>query len=383
MQFETWLKPADLKKKLAEVENLSGVMFSHDLRGNKIGVEVYSGGEAVPMTGHTIIGYVIKADGETITITGSGTGKEGNKAWIILPENAYNCPGPIDIVIRARSGSGDAQELTTIGACRGYVQRSRTDTIIAGDYEILDVDTLLEMIGEMETATAAANTAASAANTAAEKLEGMDATAASQAAGTAPTAAVTTVSGHYRLSLGIPKGDTGEPARVASATTSYGISDDIQTMPEVWAGEIPTVPQGKFLWIRRILLWNNGGTTNLYTISRQGMDGSGSVSTVNGISPDSNHNVELPVTSAAGTISDGTSCAANTTTDLTVSFGKTLAAVPVVVASISQNSSTTGLHINRVTNITATGCTIQLYNTSGTARELSGNRVINWVAVCP
>jgi len=85
---------------------------------------------------------------------------------------------------------------------------------------------------------------------------------------------------------------------------------------------------------------------------------------------------------AAGTIIRGT-CAAGTTTDFAVTFPKALASIPVVVANIYQASATPDLYVNRVKDVTTSGCTIQLYNANASDRNLGSSRSIAWVAVCP
>ena len=119
-QFETWLN-ADLSE-LPRVQSLSGVMFSQDVMGNKVGVTVTNGGENYTITG-TITGYVIRSDNSTVVIDGDSN---ENKAWIELNEQAYAIPGPISIMIRETVG--DVK--TVLCACRTTVMRSSTDAII-------------------------------------------------------------------------------------------------------------------------------------------------------------------------------------------------------------------------------------------------------------
>lgn len=327
MNFETWLQ-SDLTKPL-KVQALHGVFFSADNAANLIGAEVYDGGAPASLSG-TCIGYAIRADGGTLTITGTVS---GNKASIILPTSAYVIEGPLDIVIKVISGSVK----TTVGACRGYVQRATTDTIIDPGHVIPSLEELLAQIDACEQATDAANTAASnanskataantaatnantatgnantattRANTAAAALENMDATASGLAAGATPTATVSTVNNHYRIAFGIPKGDkgdkgdTGAAATITNTATAYQNSTSGTTIPTgTWQTTQPDTPQGQFLWIRTILTWNNGQTSTLYSVSRMGIDGSGSVVSVNDISPDANGNVTLDVSGDVHTV---------------------------------------------------------------------------------
>lgn len=90
------------------------------------------------------------------------------------------------------------------------------------------------------------------------------------------------------------KGDTGEPAKRLSVAYAYQVGDTGNVIPSgTWQATIPNVPQGKFLWIRKTTTWNSGDPDVDYSISRMGMDGSGSVSSVADISPDENGNVPL------------------------------------------------------------------------------------------
>lgn len=90
------------------------------------------------------------------------------------------------------------------------------------------------------------------------------------------------------------KGDTGDPAKRLSVEYAYQVGDTGNVIPSgTWLATIPNVPQGKFLWIRKTTTWNVGDPDVDYSISRMGLDGSGSVSSVANISPDENGNVPL------------------------------------------------------------------------------------------
>lgn len=90
------------------------------------------------------------------------------------------------------------------------------------------------------------------------------------------------------------KGDTGSPATIASQSVTYQVSDSGTIIPSgSWGTSIPVVAQGKYLWTRTTITYNTGSPVVSYSVSRMGLDGSGSVSKVNDISPDSNGNVTL------------------------------------------------------------------------------------------
>lgn len=90
------------------------------------------------------------------------------------------------------------------------------------------------------------------------------------------------------------KGDTGAPAALVSYSVSYQSADSGTIIPSgTWYSSVPTVAQGKYLWTRIIQTFNTGSPVTFYAVSRMGIDGSGSVSSVCGVSPDSKGNVEL------------------------------------------------------------------------------------------
>lgn len=60
-----------------------------------------------------------------------------------------------------------------------------------------------------------------------------------------------------------------------------------------WQSTVPTVTPGYFLWTRSRVTYNTGDIITSYSVSRFGIDGAGSVSSVNNISPDGNGNVAL------------------------------------------------------------------------------------------
>ena len=102
------------------------------------------------------------------------------------------------------------------------------------------------------------------------------------------------------------KGDTGAAATVMGTTVEYMVSDSGTIVPSgSWSTTIPTVPQGKYLWTKVTTTFNTGSPTVSYSVARMGIDGAGSVSTVNDKSPDESGNVVL--TAADITTSGGVS----------------------------------------------------------------------------
>nr|DAV19824.1 MAG TPA: tail protein [Caudoviricetes sp.] len=90
------------------------------------------------------------------------------------------------------------------------------------------------------------------------------------------------------------KGDTGAAATVTGTTVEYMVSDSGTIVPSgSWSTTIPTVPQGKYLWTRVKTTFNTGSPAVSYSVTRMGIDGAGSVSSVNEKSPDESGNVSL------------------------------------------------------------------------------------------
>ena len=90
------------------------------------------------------------------------------------------------------------------------------------------------------------------------------------------------------------KGDTGDPATLVSSNVTYQVGSSGTVAPSgSWVSSVPSVSQGKFLWTRQVLQFNTGSAITSYSVSRFGVDGTGAVSSVAGISPDGNGDVPL------------------------------------------------------------------------------------------
>ena len=90
------------------------------------------------------------------------------------------------------------------------------------------------------------------------------------------------------------KGDTGIPATILSRSVTYQIGSSGTIEPSgSWQSTVPEVPQGKYLWTRTMLQFNTGDPIAWYSVAYAGINGTGAVSTVAGISPDETGNVSL------------------------------------------------------------------------------------------
>ena len=89
-------------------------------------------------------------------------------------------------------------------------------------------------------------------------------------------------------------GPTGAPATLIRSTVEYQVGTSGTVVPSGnWSESIPAVPQGNYLWTRTTIQFNTGGIIQSYTNGRNGLDGLGSVVSVNNVSPGENGNVEL------------------------------------------------------------------------------------------
>ena len=107
---------------------------------------------------------------------------------------------------------------------------------------------------------------------------------------TAPTSASAYKWYHYKGETG----DTGAPATLVSKAIQYMAADRGDVIPSgSWLDRIPVVEMGRYLWTRTTLVFNTGDPVVSYSVGRMGIDGAGTVSTINNIAPDPNGNIEF------------------------------------------------------------------------------------------
>lgn len=102
------------------------------------------------------------------------------------------------------------------------------------------------------------------------------------------------------------KGDIGNPALLTSQSVTYQASTSGNVIPSGnWQGSIPTVAQGAYLWTRVAMTFNSGTPIYAYSVSRMGIDGTGAVSTVCGVAPNSSGNVNLSASDVGALAASG------------------------------------------------------------------------------
>ena len=280
---------------------LKSLYASGDKDAHIFELSLYRGAEEIDLSGASAQGYFIRADGCTVPITGAIS---GNIVTFTLSEGCYYVVGNFNLIIKV--SIGESRKSVFWG--NGYVVRSMTDAIVDEENVIPSLDELLAQISAAESAAKAANQAASAANSAATsarqaasaadtnassansaanaakaaattateaatKIDDMTITATGLAAGSAPTAELTEVGGHYNIVLGLPKGDKGDPGATPQITVQVktGEPGTAASVKQTGTAEAPVIE----LTIPR------GDTGNIGSL------------TINGKTPDSAGKVEL------------------------------------------------------------------------------------------
>lgn len=121
------------------------------------------------------------------------------------------------------------------------------------------------------------------------------------------------------------KGDIGNPALLTSQSVTYQASTSGNVIPSGnWQGSIPTVAQGAYLWTRVAMTFNSGTPIYAYSVSRMGIDGTGAVSTVCGVAPNSSGNVILSASDVGALATSGGTVTGNILLDgyLTMDIGR-------------------------------------------------------------
>lgn len=146
------------------------------------------------------------------------------------------------------------------------------------------------------------------------------------------------------------KGDTGDASSITNQNVTYMESSSGTVVPSgSWSPNVPSVTAGNFLWTKTELQFNDNTTVIAYSVSRYGIDGTGAVSTVNSISPDSSGNVAL--TAADVPTSNNTSVQERIETIESAQSGKVLYLTNLSVSAATgdivsyNNASITANHV--------------------------------------
>lgn len=149
----------------------------------------------------------------------------------------------------------------------------------------------------------------------------------------------------YSISYHGKNGSDGTSVKTTSTSVKYQVGDSGTTKPTgTWQSNVPTVAQGKYLWTQTIVNYSDGNSTESYSVSYRGIDGSNGVNGMNVATiylyqratstpskPSNTLTYTFSTTKITGTLNNGWSTAIQTGTD----------AVYVTVASVSSKNDTT------------------------------------------
>lgn len=136
MQFERWF-PVDMAKGQSHAYDLGTILCSGDENSARVGVEIKRNNTAETVTG-TIKGYVVLPTG--LALMPFDGAKDGNRAWIDLPEDALGMSGRISIAIR----SFDTDETTVLLLASATVRRVDADQYYDPSDIVGDITDLIE-----------------------------------------------------------------------------------------------------------------------------------------------------------------------------------------------------------------------------------------------
>lgn len=210
-QIETWLK-CDLRKTV-EVVPLKGHLFSADVNGNRIGVEITDRGVPHPVSG-SLVCYGLRNDG--VTVVTRVNVSNNSRPSVVLAHDFYDVIGPIQIVLRLVDGSDE----TVLAACSTYVYKSKSGTLIDSGSAFPDIESIIARIDDCERAATAANTAASNAQAQVD--------AAQQAASAAQTAAQTASSQASNAASDASAAQTAAATAQAAAASAASDAHDAE-----------------------------------------------------------------------------------------------------------------------------------------------------------
>lgn len=148
----------------------------------------------------------------------------------------------------------------------------------------------------------------------------------------------------YSISYHGKNGSDGTSVKTTSTSVKYQVGDSGTTKPTgTWQSNVPTVAQGKYLWTQTIVNYSDGNSTESYSVSYRGIDGSNGVNGMNVATiylyqratstpgkPSNTLTYTFSTTKITGTLNNGWSTAIPTGTD----------AVYVTVASVSSKNDT-------------------------------------------
>lgn len=196
-----------------------------DDNAHRFAFNVVQGGNPVDLSGCTVLATYTNFTPNGVTVNLEGKIEDG-KAVALLKKECYTMEGRFALVVRIKNSVGTS----AIFYGDGYMCRTTADTVIDGNYIIYDVNTLLEKIAEINSATDAANKATANANTSAQNAKAAADTAITEAGNANKAAeAANTAAENWDSSYAADSAKLGgkSPAEYASAAEVSQLKNDI------------------------------------------------------------------------------------------------------------------------------------------------------------
>ena len=148
------------REDIVDIELESGTVFRSfiykaigegDVNGNRFGFRCLRDGTPVSLTGSSIIGHFIRADGNTIVIDGGAV--TGDTAYITLPTACYAIEGNFTLAIKLSGGGVTG----TIRMVDGTVVNTTNGAVIDPGSVIPDLSDYLAVVEDAEEAAETIN----------------------------------------------------------------------------------------------------------------------------------------------------------------------------------------------------------------------------------
>ena len=181
-------------------------------------------------------------------------------------------------------------------------------------------------------------------------------------------------------------GQTGAASTITSQSVTYQEGQSGTVAPSgSWTPNVPSVTQGNYLWTKTELNFNDGTTVTAYSVTRMGVDGTGSVSSVNNVSPDGNGNVAITATSIPMSdnqsiqshVADAETDIANLETSTAQNSGKIEKAEKIPFVESFALGALTGNQINKAVKVRVISYNVAKYN-NDTATTMPNEKVQNF-----
>lgn len=128
------------------IRRFVGLLGNHDKNANRFGARLTRGGADVDLAGYSVYAYFIRPDESTVLVNGV---IEGNLVYADMPESCYFYNGACTVSIKISN-----EDITqTVLICDSIICQTSTEEVVEGEYKILSVTEIAELIADMDAAT--------------------------------------------------------------------------------------------------------------------------------------------------------------------------------------------------------------------------------------